>query len=60
MKVYRWEETDTAHIAVIRPDELFDLSTKIEAGRKHHEAEILARHLLYEEMLTFVSMIFEN
>ncbi len=59
MKVYRWEQTDSAYIAVIRPDDLFDLSTKIEACRKNHEAEILAKHVLYGEMLTY-ALVFDK
>jgi len=27
MKVYKWMDTDHHHVAVLRPDELFDLST---------------------------------
>ncbi len=32
MKVYRYEETDTHWIEIVRPDELFDLSTVDQPG----------------------------
>ncbi len=55
MKIYRWEETDTQHIAVLRPDELFDLSKKEQEIAGFHEYDILARHILHDEMLIYAT-----
>jgi len=53
MKVYRWEETDTQHIAVIRPDDLFDLTERESRRARNHEYDIVAKHIVYKEMLTY-------
>jgi hypothetical protein len=50
MKVYEWKETEHHFIAVIRPKELFDLTSLEKASPQEHEARLRAMHRLTNQM----------
>jgi len=49
MKIYRWQETELHFILVLRPDELFDLSTVEQPNPDEKEARLRARNLVSGE-----------
>lgn len=53
MKVYEWKETEHHHIAVIRPQELFDLATEEKPSPAEPEARLRAMHRLNNQMEGF-------
>ncbi len=50
MKVLRWEETEHHYIAVVRPDELFDLSTLTSLDPADREVHMEARNIVTGKM----------
>ncbi len=50
MQIYSWEETEHHFIAVVRPAELFDLSTLEEPPQAAREVELHAHNVVSGEM----------
>ncbi len=53
MKVYRWDETKTHIIVVLRPDQLFDLATMDVSPPEEKEALVTAYNLISRERETY-------
>lgn len=61
MKVYRWDSRENGDIiAVVRPDELFDLSELQEEQISRHEGALNARHRLDGEWDTYAWVFYDN
>jgi|GEM_PF-1460550 len=50
MKVYEWQETEHHHIAIIRPKDLFDLTTLEKPSPEDPEVRLRARHRINRQM----------
>ncbi len=50
MKVYEWQKTEHHYVAIIRPKDLFDLTTLEKPSPDDPEVRLRARHKLNKQM----------